>query len=68
MAEQATFRGTKEDLKARLREIPAILSGRVADPTGAVSTLLKALGVEALSIVKSGLPEVGRWSPFGAVP
>lgn len=50
--DQATFRGTRAELKALLRRLPSVLSGRTPDPTGQVEPLLLDLGLQALTITR----------------
>lgn len=67
------YRGTREQLRLRLRQLPGVLSGRVPDPTGAAESIRQAVGIEALSILKEayvakargGTDEAGiRWAPL----
>lgn len=60
MADPLVFRGSPADLRARLREAVAALAGRAPDPSGEVAVLLRALGVQALSLVKQAYVEKAR--------
>lgn len=73
MTQEQRFTGGKAALMQRLRELPALLSGKGGDPSGDVERLLRALGVEALSIVREafvvksrgGVDEAGiSWPPL----
>ena len=69
----ATYTGRREDLVDRLRGLPGMLAGNTPDPDGTVRGLLLALGLQALSLIKTafivksrgGTDEAGiRWKPL----
>ena len=66
-----TFRGSRAQLLQQLRELPALLAGRVNDSTQAVHGLMGAVGLQALAIIREsyivkargGTDEAGiRWA------
>lgn len=60
MAQQATFRGSRQQLYQRLVILPAQLAGRLPDPTGTVDRLWKAVGIEGLAIIREEFLEKAR--------
>jgi phage gpG-like protein len=52
MPNAITYRGTREQLRARLSALPGILSGRIADPSGAARGLILGLGTALLGKVQ----------------
>lgn len=72
-AVRVTFRGTREQLTALLRQVPATLAGRLPDPTGTVQGLQLRVGMTALSLIRQafvvksrgGTDEAGlKWAPL----
>lgn len=52
MASVVRWRGTKEELLAELRVLPAVLAGRAPDPLGLSAAFLREIGTEILNQVK----------------
>jgi len=49
---QVVFHGSRAQLREVLRALPALLSGKAADPTGAVRALWGAVGLRALGLIQ----------------
>lgn len=69
----AHARLTRSEARRLLASVPALASGRVADPTGLVRPMLEAVGLTVLSLIKQrfvtlsagGTDENGdRWTPL----
>lgn len=54
------FIGSKDELKGRLRQIPAMLAGRAADPLGLVRNFQLALSMAALSQIQADFATKAR--------
>lgn len=52
---EATFRGSREQLNALLRDLPNYLTGDLPDPTGEVERMYIKLGQKALEIIYGAL-------------
>jgi hypothetical protein len=70
---QTVFHGSRQALEEVLRGLPALLAGKVHDPSGAVRELLGAMGLEALTMIqeayltkaRGGTDDAGiTWKPL----
>jgi len=70
---QATYHGSRASLMEKLRELPALLAGKSADPAKDRDRLMGALGLQALTLIKDayvtksrgGTDEAGiHWEPL----
>lgn len=52
--------GAKQELYRRLAELPAVLSGRLPDPSGEAQRLWRLAGVEALAVAREAFIEKAR--------
>jgi hypothetical protein len=69
------WRGTREELFNRLRQLPAVLAGSVPDPNGAAEGLLRSVGLTLLGKIQEaydqksqgGTDAMGvKWPPLAA--
>jgi len=54
------FRGSRDDVRKLLRQVPRALAGKDGDPTGAVRDLQLAAGMTALSLIKDAFVQKAR--------